>query len=261
MTAPRRRWIWWLVWLLVAAAIAARAASRKETRGVLLDHLEFGRRLVAGEDVYGPWKSDPDAPVRPLHAPYPPSFGLLCAPFAGIDAIAGRRAARLAWVLLQLGCLAVCALVLRDLIAPRAPPAEGVPADRWRWQWLWLGGLVLTLRFVLRDTHGGGGNLINVALALLALRDAENGRERAAGAWLALSLVTKPVLVWLVPVFALCGRRRTVLWTAAFAVLALLATLALQRLDVAPWSRWLHGSWSLATQADPWAVPSHDLPP
>ncbi|HEU4417791.1 MAG TPA: glycosyltransferase 87 family protein, partial [Planctomycetota bacterium] len=101
----------------------------------------------------------------------------------------------------------------------------------------------------------------NVALALLALRDAENGRERAAGAWLALSLVTKPVLVWLVPVFALFGRWRTLAAAAAAGALALLATWALQRFELAPWWRWLQGSWSLATQADPWAVPSHDLPP
>lgn len=70
---PRHRWIWWLVWLAIAVVLAGRATGRKPTKGVLLDHLEFGRRLVHGEDVYGPWRSDPDAPIRPLHAPYPPS--------------------------------------------------------------------------------------------------------------------------------------------------------------------------------------------
>src|SRR6185436_10632022 len=110
-------------------------------------HLEFGRRLVLGEDVYGPWKSSPKAPLRPLDAPYPPSFGLLTAPFAAIDAIAGLYAARLCWALLQIACLAVCGLALRDLVAPRAPPADVA-----RWHWLWLGTFLLTARFVLRDT-------------------------------------------------------------------------------------------------------------
>lgn len=242
--------------MVIAIALAGRATGRKATKGVLLDHLEFGRRLALGEDVYGPWKSDPDAPVRPLHAPYPPSFGLLTAPFAALHAIAGLGAARLAWALLQVACLAVCGLVLRNLVAPRAPPGQAL-----RWQWLWLGTFLLTARFVLRDTHGGGGNLINVALVLLALHDSEHGRERRAGMWLAISLVTKPTMVWLLPVFALFGRWRTLGSTAAAGALLLLATFALQRFELAPWARWLQGSWALARQADPWAVPAYEFPP
>lgn len=252
----RAKWLWWLVWIAVAVALAGRAAGRPPTRGVLLDHLEFGRRLVHGEDVYGPWRSDPDAPLRPLHAPYPPSFGLLAAPFHLVDAVAGRRAARVAWVLLQLGSLVVIAIVLRRLVAPRGPPDAAA-----RWHWLWFGTFVLMARFVLRDTHGGGGNLINTALALLALHDAECGRERRAGAWLAISLVTKPTTVWLLPVFALFGRRRTLVWTALAASTLVVATMALQRFDLSPWSRWLQGSWSMATQADPWAAPALQFPP
>jgi len=253
------------VWLAVAVAIAGRATSRKETKGVLLDHLEFGRRLLQGEDVYGPWKSDPDAPIRPLHAPYPPSFGLLTAPFALVDEVAGLRAARVSWALLQLGSLVVIAVALRRLMVPRAPPdsASLRPArlGTHAWHLLWLGTFVLTSRFVLRDTHGGGGNLINVALVLLALHDSEHGRERRAGAWLAISLVTKPTMVWLVPVFALFGRWRTLASAAVAGTVAVALTMALQRFELAPWARWLHGSWALATQADPWAVPADEFPP
>ncbi|HZN40573.1 MAG TPA: glycosyltransferase family 87 protein [Planctomycetota bacterium] len=252
--SPQRRWV--LFWIVVAVVLVVRAGSRPESRGVILDHLEFGRRLLHGENVYGPWQSDPDAPLRPLHAPYPPSFGLLTAPFALIDEVAGRRAARLAWALLQVASLFACGLVLRALLAKHAPPPE-----RARWQWTWLATFVLLARFVLRDTHGGGGNLINTALVLLALHDAENGRERRAGAWLAISLVTKPTMVWLLPVFALFGRWRALIATAAACALALLATFALQRFELAPWLRWLQGSWALATQADPWAVPAFDFPP
>ena len=254
---PRHRWIWWLVWLAIAVVLAGRATGRKPTKGVLLDHLEFGRRLVHGEDVYGPWRSDPDAPIRPLHAPYPPSFGLLTAPFHLVDAALGQRAARFAWALLQLGSLVACALLLRRLVTPRAPPL----AHDARWQWLWLGTFVLAARFVLRDTHGGGGNLINVALVLAAFAASERQQHGRAGAWLAFSLVTKPTMVWFLPVLWLLGRRRTVAHTLAFAALFALVTLVLQRFDLAPWWRWLQGSWLLAVQSDPWAVPAFEFPP
>ena len=252
--SPQRSWI--LFWIVVAVVLVVRASSRPEARGVILDHLEFGRRLLHGEDVYGPWRSDPDAPLRPLHAPYPPSFGLLTAPFALIDEVAGQRAARCAWALLQVASLCACGLVLRALLAKHAPPPE-----RARWQWTWLATFVLLARFVLRDTHGGGGNLINTALVLLAFHDAENGRERRAGVWLAISLVTKPTMVWLLPVLALVGRWRTLGSTAVAGALLVLATFTLQRFELAPWWRWLQGSWALATQADPWAVPAFDFPP
>jgi hypothetical protein len=133
--------------------------------------------------------------------------------------------------------------------------------DAPRWPWLWFVTLLLTLRFVLRDTHGGGGNLINVAFVLLAFDASERGRDRAAGAWLAFSLVTKPTMVWLLPVFLLFGRWRTVAWTALAGAGFVLVTMVLQRFELAPWWRWLQGSWALATQADPWLVPAFEFPP
>ena len=264
--SPSRRWIWPVLWIALGLLLVARASGRPSTRGVLLDHLEFGSRLLHGEDVYGPWKSDPDAPLRPLHAPYPPSFGLLTAPFHMIDATLGQRPARFAWALLQVASLVVGALLLRRLMIARwsigndDPPALD-DADRRRWQWLWLATFVLTLRFVLRDTHGGGGNLINVAFVLLAFDASERGQDRRAGAWLAFSLATKPTMVWLLPVVLLFGRWRAVAWTLLAGTGFVLLTMALQRFEIAPWWRWLQGSWALATQPDPWAVPAFEFPP
>ncbi|MBL8736192.1 MAG: DUF2029 domain-containing protein [Planctomycetes bacterium] len=263
---PSRRWIGPVLWIAMGLFLVARASARPSSRGVLLDHLEFGRRLVHGEDVYGPWKSDPDAPLRPLHAPYPPSFGLLTAPFHLVDATLGRRPARFGWALLQVASLVVGALLLRRLLLARGALGDGDPplldaAERRRWQWLWLATFLLTLRFVLRDTHGGGGNLINVAFVLLAYAASERGHDRRAGAWLAFSLVTKPTMVWLLPVFLLFGRWRTVAWTLLAGTGFVLLTMALQRFELAPWWRWLQGSWALATQADPWAVPAFEFPP
>ena len=254
--SPRTRWLWVLLWCTLAAVLVARAARRPESRGVILDHLEFGRRLLHGEDVYGPWRSDPDAPVRPLHAPYPPSFGLLVAPFSAIDEAFGHRAARATWALLQVGCLVATALVLR-----RRTLAQTTVAGPHMWHVLWLLLFVLGARFVLRDTHGGGGNLINLGLCLLAFDAAERERPRRAGLWLGLSLATKPTQIWLLPVLLLLGRGRAVGWTLVCGAGAVLLTLALQRFELAPWWRWFEGSWRLGTQGDAFAVPALDFPP
>ena len=114
---------------------------------------------------------------------------------------------------------------------------------------------------MLRDTHGGGGNIINTALAVLAFLAAERQRPRTAGVLLAFSLVTKPTLVWLLPVFWLFGHRRVVLATALAAAAMVLATMALQRFELLAWSRWLQGSLALLRQSDAWAVPAYEFPP
>ena len=45
--------IWCGVWLVLAIVLVARATSRRESKGVILDHLEFGRRLWHGENGVG----------------------------------------------------------------------------------------------------------------------------------------------------------------------------------------------------------------
>ncbi|MCA8963537.1 MAG: hypothetical protein KDC48_01550 [Planctomycetes bacterium] len=82
-----------------------------------------------------------------------------------------------------------------------------------------------------------------------------------AGLLLAFSLVTKPTQLWLLPVFWLLGHRRTLGWTIAGGALFVLVTALLQRFELAPWWRWIEGSWRLGTQADPFAVPALDFPP
>lgn len=252
--ADARRGRWWLwLWLALAAVLVARATLRPPHRGVILDHLEFGRRLVCGEELYGPWRSDLDAPLRPLHAPYPPSFGLLTAPFAAVAAAAGDSAARACWALVQVAAIAALAFVLRRLPTGRSPPGA-------RFWSLWLLTLLLGARFVLRDMHGGGGNLINVALCALAFLCAERGQPARAGWLLGASLLTKPTQVWLLPVLLLLGHRRAALHTLLAGAAGVALSLALLRFDVAPWLRWLEGSWALATQSSAFAVPALGFP-
>lgn len=257
MRTPAVKTRWLLFWLACAALLVWRAGQRPESRGAILDHLEFGRRLVAGADVYGPWRSDPDAPMRALDAPYPPSFGLLTAPFAAFADHAGLVAARVAWALLQIAALAAIAQAFRRRTT-RPPEASASSPSH---HWLWLAMFLLGSRFLLRDMHGGGGNLINLALCVLAFDAAERQRPAHAGLCLGLSLATKPTQMWLLPVLLLFGRARAAACTVVAGAGAVLLTLALQRFDVAPWQRWGEGTWSFATQADPFAVPALEFPP
>jgi len=100
------------------------------------------------------------------------------------------------------------------------------PALRERLPWLLVVTAVVASRYVLRDTHGGGGNLINLALALMAVLLAERGRQTSAGLLLGFSLATKPTHVLLVPLLWWFGQRRTaalsVIGAAAFTGVSLL---------------------------------------
>src|SRR5690606_30242536 len=159
-------------------------------RGVITDHLEFGRRLFAGEPLYAPFED-----AGPLHSVYPPSFGLLTAPFTLLP----ERGARYAWGVLQVLALAAIGSwaigLLRRLrpdLLPRRHLLLGIAA-------------LLLSRYLLRDTHGGGGNLLNLAFALGAFRLAEARRPVLAAAVLGLSLATKPTTALLVPVLLAMG--------------------------------------------------------
>ncbi|MBL8724220.1 MAG: DUF2029 domain-containing protein [Planctomycetes bacterium] len=241
---------------LLGAFVLLRAVLRPEHRGVILDHLEFGRRLWLGEPVYAPWPAGRGGAMHPLHPPYPPSFGLLTMPFAGLAALGGTPLARAGWAILQLACAVGVARLLRRLAEPWVPNWSAL-----RWYGLWALLLLLGGRFLLRDLHGGGGNLVNLWLCLAAFAAASSGRERLAGLWLGCSLATKPTQLWLWPLLLLFGQRRAAGWTLLCGAGAALASLALLRFDPACWVRWVQGSVALAGQADAFAEPELGFPP
>jgi hypothetical protein len=222
-------WTW--LWVALAVALVVRAGVRD--RGVIADHLEFGRRLLLGLDLYAPYL-DPG----PLHAPYPPSFGLWTAPFWAL----GERAARWLWAALQVLALWRIGGLLRAT------------------QLVWLVTLLIASRYVLRDLHGGGGNTFQLLFALEACALAAAGRARLAGWVLGFGLATKPTQALLVPYLWLCGQRRAamhaLLASTAFAGFALL----LHGGGLEPWRRWLEGTFAYATQQDLFAEPAHGWP-
>ena len=232
-----------LVWALLALFLVVRTGTRDDDRGVILDHLEFGHRLLVGGDLYAP---GPDG--KALHPPYPPSFGLLTAPFSVLP----ERVARFAWGLLQVLALAAIGSRLARWLVPKV---------RVRSQLLIAITFAVALRYVLRDTHGGGGNLVNLALALLAMDWAGRGRELAAGLCLGFSLATKPNLALLLLLLLALGRWRTVAASVAFGFTCLCAALLALRHGFEPLRTWLEGTLSYATQQDLFATPASEFPP
>jgi len=244
----RSFWPW--LWGLLGVALLYRATGR--SRGVITDHLEFGRRLFSGDNLYAPYL-DP----TPLHPVYPPSFGLLTAPFSLVDHLLGEVAARFAWISLQVLALFVIGLCLRDFLRRVAPQL----LPRHLHVILFVTALT-TLRYILRDTHGGGGNLINLALLLGALKLAtdDHARPILAGLLLGFSLATKPTGVLIVPLLWLFGQRRAAGSAVLAAVLFLGAALAVHGHGFGPFLRWFDGSVAYTGTTDLFAEPEQGFP-
>jgi hypothetical protein len=239
--------IWLALWIVFAVFLVVRTGVRD--RGVITDHIEFGRRLVAAEPLYAPYLDPP----RPLHPVYPPSFGILTAPYETL----GERGARWAWGLTQVLALTAIGAVLIDALRRTRP--ELARPDR-------LGPILLLTfwlcgRYILRDTHGGGGNLINLALALGAWHRADAGRPIQAGLLLGTSLATKPTTVLFVPLLAVLGRWRAAAASLLTALGFFFATILIDYEAPNDWLRWLRGSIAYGAQTDLHAEPAYGFPP
>ena len=245
-SAPTPAWrarIWPIIWAILGAYLIVRTGIRD--RGVITDHLEFGRRVLYGLDLYAPFAGEDF-----LHPPYPPSFGLLTAPFSLLP----ERLARFAWGTLQVGCIWILALRARDLAEAYAP---GIARKQ---HWLFLFIAVLASRYLLRDTHGGGGNLINLALILSALELARRNRELGGGILLGVSLATKPVAVLVLPLLWLLGHRRAPSVAILTAAVCMAAALGLLGQGLTPFLQWFDGSAAYATMPDLFATPRFGFP-
>ena len=239
-----RAWVFVAIWVALSLFVVLRAGGRD--RGVISDHREFGRRLLSGEDLYAPYLED-----KPLHPVYPPSFGLLTAPFAKMD----ERSARYAWAALQVAAIGVVLMVLGEALARHAPD---LLAHR---QALLLLTVAVTGRYILRDTHGGGGNLVNLAFALAAWQASQSRRDTLAAVLLGFSLATKPTTAILLPVLAVIGHVRLAIGSLCAAVAFLGVSLWIHGHGLAPFERWAEGALAYGANDDLFAPPHLGLPP
>lgn len=242
-----------LVIVAVSIFVVARAArkgstsTRNKTHGALERNYEFAGRLIRGEDPYA---------KPPLHAPYPPSYGIVMAPLRLLPLMP----ARIAWAVFQLLCLFLLIAHLRrfagSIDATRGPPL-----------WVFVGAVFLVLRYLSRDTSGGGGNLVWGTLVFLAVirpGEAPGTDERPwRGLLLGIVLAAKPTPVLFLPWLWWRGRRQTcaiALGTAALLHLSPILTLGTGAWAEA-YAHWFQGVLAYSRQADLFALPSSDFPP
>ena len=211
MTADRRR----LLWIAGAAALAVHAAvialRRAKGPGDFDVSREFGRRFLAGEDLYG----------GGLHYPYLPSAAMLFSPLALLPPWLGF-ALRYA---VALGCLALAirlASSLSTLAAPggheRRRVTERVSAP--------VFALVLCSHYIVRDLDDAGPHLILLAVLVAGFHFAAHGRRPAAGLCFGLAAAAKAPGLLALPYLWLRRERRLFAWTLA-CTLAWIASPAL----------------------------------
>lgn len=243
----------WAIAILVGIVIVARAARKgstssvQKTHGALERNYVFAGRVLSGQDPY----SKPQ-----IHAPYPPSYGIVMAPLRTLPLLG----ARIAWAMLQVLMLF---LLVRHLWTwakasdgTRAPPL-----------WAMIAALALVLRYLSRDTSGGGGNLVwgsFVFLAILRPTEAPGvDRQPGRGVLLGIVLGAKPTPLLFLPWLWWRGRRRTL--GVACATAGILHLSPILTLGVSGWleayATWANGVWTYTSQSDLFATPAHDFPP
>ncbi len=193
-----------LVLLLGLFAVVIFRAGRNR-KGVIIRNRIFGSNFLQGKAPYF------DENKRAFfHGPYPPSFSLVACPLSLVPL--GK--ARILWASIQCVCLCILLAVARKWAAlwgERAKEHSGI---------LFASAVALCLRFLLRDTAGGGGNLVYSTLAVLSIYLSIEGREFLSGIPFALAVAVKPTLIWLFLFFVFPRpRSKTILSITLFSVL------------------------------------------
>ncbi len=240
---PAQNKTWKIIWIILGLVLIIRSGVRD--RGVIEDHLEFGRRLVAAEDLYAPYKE-----VGPLHPVYPPSFGLMTWPFT----LLGERIARFLWVAFQVLALAYIGIRMLHWLQLIWPELHA------RRHWILLLTAILCSRYALRDTHGGGGNILNLALVIGAFHLDSKGKSLGASAALGLSIATKPSMILCLPLLLVIGKKRSAIGAFMAAGLLMLLAVLINQRGWDPLQTWAEGSYLYASMPDPFAEPAMGFP-
>ena len=198
-------------------------------------HWSFGQRFIAGEYLY-----------QIGHTPYPPFWGMACAPLSFLP----RRWAHVVAYPIGLGSLAVLVILLNRLTR------RSLPLAREPLFWATTLALALSSRFIIRELPECGPNLLMVALAWGAIALWRRGRDDVAGLCLGLAIALKCTQSLFVPYFVLKRQWRMVGATTAFTLL--FSVLPVLRQGPALYERHLAASgancWKgLRNPTPPWA--------
>lgn len=180
-------------------------------RGDFPRHWEFGRRILAGEFIYG----------GGLNVVYPPFWAFAHAPLA----LVGSHIAQV--VVYPLAPLAIAALlwILNQLTK------DPLPLDDHRLFWSTSLAIFLASNFLLRDLPEIGVNTALVALSWLAIFLWSRQRDVLAGASLGLAIALKCTPLLFVAYFALKRQWKFVLASLVFFALFTLSPIVLQGPD------------------------------
>jgi len=173
----------------------------------------MAKAIIAGQNPYTPLPALaaqhlPEARDTQFQRPTPhlPFFGLLCAPLA----LLSYRAAATVWLALQGAGLILSTLMMRTVIAPKAPIAIACA----------VGLLCVATGPVIEELWIGQFNLLLLPFFCAAWIDLRKGREACGGIWLGLLLALKltgwPIVIYL----GLCRRWRAVVAAGAVVVTA-----------------------------------------
>jgi len=223
---------WWRV-ALVGAGLAAVAVHslvighrRAAHPGDFDISREFGRRFLAGDDLY----------AGGLHYPYLPSAAMYFSPLALLPpgvGLALRYAVALACVGLTFSLLARLLAEHHPRVQQRRLPIAGLTS-------------VLAAHYIIRDLDDGGPHLILLGLVVGGIYLAWKRRDVRAALCFGLGAALKAPLVLLLPFFLWRQRWRL----AAFSALATLGWVALPALWMGVGSWWSHQQqWSTIVAA------------
>jgi alpha-1,2-mannosyltransferase len=195
-------------------------------------HWAFGQRFLSGEFLY-----------QVGHTPYPPFWGMVCAPLSLLP----KRWSHV--VAYPVGVLSLWALVLVLHRLTR----QSLPLGKGPLFWSTALALALSSRFIIRELPECGPNLLMVALAWGGFALWRQGRDGLGGACLGLAIAMKCTQALFLPYFALKRQWRMVATTMAFSVLLSLAPVVRQGPEsyARHMTTWAGNCWKGLRQSDP----------
>jgi hypothetical protein len=170
-------------------------------------HWTFGQRFMAGEFLY-----------QIGHPPYPPFWGMVCAPLSLLP----RRWSHVAAYTLGVASLGTLIVVLNRMTR------RSLPLSRESLFWSTTVALALSSRFIIRELPECGPNLLMVALAWTSLALWKQGRDGLAGAVMGLAIAMKCTQALFVPYFVLKRQWKMVAATTACTLLFSVAPILRQ---------------------------------